>query len=80
MTDKLTRALMTSVTQEMSAKQEGERADLRKINLGKRAREGDISQKFNDWMDAKSGSSPTRYGSTHRTTTPTCTSRSWPSI
>ena len=51
MTDRLTRAY-TQRDKELGIKQETERADLRKINLGKRAREGDISQKFNDWMDA----------------------------
>ena len=52
MTDKLTRAYdkRDAVT---AARQEGERADLRTLNLGKRAREGEISQKFNDWMESR---------------------------
>jgi hypothetical protein len=38
---------------DLKARQEKEVEDLRKVNLGKRAREGEISTLFNDWTDAQ---------------------------
>ena len=52
MTDRITRAY-DKRDSDQAAQQEAERATLKKVNLGKRAREGEVSTRFNDWMDAQ---------------------------
>jgi hypothetical protein len=52
MTDRVTKAY-DKRDSDLAAKQEAERLDLKKVNLGKRAREGEVSTQFNDWMDAQ---------------------------